>query len=150
MRLVLVQPPIRDFYDTDVRLQPIGLCYLKAAVRRYLPEVEVIIRDYHHGGGRQTVALPDALADLAAFYPVPDRSPFSAFHPFYHFGHAFDAIERDLEQLQPDLIGISALFTAYHGEALEVARRAKCRRDVPVLLGGSHVSAVSGSHEVCW
>ena len=52
MRVVLIQPPIQDFYDTDVRLQPIGLAYLKAAVRKRLPDVEIIIKDYHGGCGR--------------------------------------------------------------------------------------------------
>lgn len=145
MRLVLIQPPVRDFYNTDVRLQPLGLAYLKAALTRYLPEVQVIIRDFHHGGGRQTVPLPDELADLAEFYPVPDRSPFSVFHQFYHFGRSFEAIEDDLAALQPDVVGISALFTAYHREALEVARRVKRRLGVPVVLGGSHVSAAPES-----
>src|ERR1043166_7767742 len=59
MKVVLVQPPVEDFYDTDVRLQPIGLCYMKAAVKKWLPDVEVVVRDYHAGCGRQTAALPD-------------------------------------------------------------------------------------------
>ena len=43
MKVLLIQPPVEDFYDTDVRLQPIGLAYLKAAVNKHLPEVDVII-----------------------------------------------------------------------------------------------------------
>jgi len=39
MKIVLIQPPVQDFYDTDVRLQPIGLCYLKAAVKKYFAQV---------------------------------------------------------------------------------------------------------------
>jgi hypothetical protein len=58
MKVLLVQPPVQDFYDTDVRLQPIGLCYLKAAVNKHLPEVEVIIKDFHAGCGRKTVKIP--------------------------------------------------------------------------------------------
>jgi radical SAM superfamily enzyme YgiQ (UPF0313 family) len=142
MRVVLVQPPIQDFYDTDVRLQPIGLCYLKAAVTQHLPDVHVILKDYHAGHGRRTVALPRELAYLSDYYPVADKSPFSTFHQYYHFGQSFDAIEADLDALQPDLVGISALFTPYYREALEVAARVKKRRAVPVVLGGSHVSAV--------
>ncbi len=59
MQVILIQPPVQDFYDTDVRLQPIGLCYIKAAVRKYLPDVEVVIKDYHRGCGRRTVAIPE-------------------------------------------------------------------------------------------
>ena len=55
MKVLLIQPPVQDFYDTDVRLQPIGLCYLKAAVKKHLPDIEVIIKDYHSGHGRKTV-----------------------------------------------------------------------------------------------
>ena len=55
MKVLLIQPPVQDFYDTDVRLQPIGLCYLKAAVRKHLPDVEVIVRDAHGAAGRRTV-----------------------------------------------------------------------------------------------
>lgn len=142
MRVVLIQPPIQDFYDTDVRLQPIGLCYLKAAVQAHLPDVEVLIKDYHQGHGRRTVALPPELAYLAAYYPVADQSPFSAFHQYYHFGQSFEAIAAEIAALQPDVVGIASLFTPYYREALEVATRVKRHGNVPVVLGGSHVSAV--------
>ena len=145
MKVVLVQPPIQDFYDTDVRLQPIGLCYLKAAVTQHLPDVTVIIKDFHHGGGRRTVALPRELAYLAEYYAVADKAPFSTFHQYYHFGRSFDAIEAELAELQPDVVGISSLFTPYYREALEVAVRVKNRSAVPVVMGGSHVSAVPES-----
>jgi radical SAM superfamily enzyme YgiQ (UPF0313 family) len=141
MKVLLIQPPIQDFYDTDVRLQPIGLCYLKAAVRKHLPEVDIAIKDYHGGRGRRTVALPPALNYLRAYYPVADRSPFSAFHEFYHFGASFDDIEAELAELRPDVVGISCLFTAYYREALEVAARVKKRFDAIVVVGGSHASA---------
>ncbi|HTM09057.1 MAG TPA: B12-binding domain-containing radical SAM protein, partial [Verrucomicrobiae bacterium] len=86
MKVVLAQPPVEDFYDTNVRLQPIGLCYIKAAVRKHLPEVEVVVRDYHTGYGRRTVAIPPALGYLSEYYADADRSPFSSFHRYYHFG----------------------------------------------------------------
>ncbi|HEX2385887.1 MAG TPA: cobalamin-dependent protein, partial [Candidatus Binatia bacterium] len=145
MKVVLVQPPVEDFYDTDVRLQPIGLCYMKAAVKKWLPDIDVVVRDYHAGFGRRTVAVPRALRYLEAYYPVADRSPFSTFHRYYHFGASFDDIEADLAALNPDLVAISSLFTPYYREALEVACRAKRRLGVPVVAGGSHASAVPES-----
>jgi radical SAM superfamily enzyme YgiQ (UPF0313 family) len=145
MNIVLVQPPVQDFYDTDVRLQPIGLCYLKAAIQAHLPDVQVVLKDYHQGWGRKTVALPKELADLAAYYPVADKAPFSAFHQYYHFGRSFAAIEAELAALQPDVVGIAALFTPYYRQALEVAVRVKKRLTVPVIMGGAHVSAVPES-----
>ena len=145
MKVVLVQPPIQDFYDTDVRLQPIGLCYLKAAVRRHLPDIDIRIRDYHGGAGRQTAAIPKDLRYLAEFYAADDRSPFSAFHRFYHFGWSFDDIERDVADINPDVVGISALFTPYFREVLETAARVKRGSSALVVVGGSHASAAPGS-----
>jgi radical SAM superfamily enzyme YgiQ (UPF0313 family) len=145
MRVLLVQPPVEDFYDTDVRLQPIGLCYLKAAVRKHLPDVDVIIRDYHGGCGRRTVAVPKELRYLTGYYRVADKSPFSTFHQYYHFGKPFDEIETEIAETQPDVAGISSLFTPYYREVLEVAARVKKTLNVPVIVGGSHASAAPES-----
>ena len=142
MKILLIQPPLRDFYDTDVRLQPIGLAYLKAAVSKHLPEIQVVIKDYHCGWGRKTVALPKELCYLSDYYAIQDKSPFSTFHRYYHFGKSFDEIEAEVAALKPDIVGISSLFTPYYREALECAARVKKKLDAIVLMGGSHASAV--------
>jgi len=145
MKVLLIQPPVRDFYDTDVRLQPIGLAYLKAAVRKHLPEVEICLKDFHGGHGRSTAPIPKELKYLAAYYAVADKSPFSTFHQYYHFGRSFDGIEREIADVRPDVVGISSLFTPYYREALEVAARVKKRLKAIVVMGGSHASAVPQS-----
>ncbi|EMY76858.1 radical SAM domain protein [Leptospira weilii serovar Ranarum str. ICFT] len=146
MRLLLIQPPVEDFYDTDIRLQPIGLCYLKGAVQKFLPDVEVIIRDFHRGlgnklAGRKTIPIPSELKYLKEYYPVPDKSPFSTFFEYFHFGASYEDITKEVKSLQPDLVGISSLFSPYYREALKTAEAVKKISDVPVLMGGSHVSA---------
>ncbi len=145
LKVLLIQPPVQDFYDTDVRLQPIGLCYLKAAVKKHLADIDVIVKDYHAGAGRQTVAIPKDLRHLADYYGVDDKSPFSTFHRYYHFGKSFDAIEDEIAELEPDVIGISSLFTPYFREVLEIAERVKKRLSAVVVAGGSHASAVPES-----
>jgi radical SAM superfamily enzyme YgiQ (UPF0313 family) len=145
MKVLLIQPPVRDFYDTDVRLQPIGLAYLKATIAKHLPDIEVIIKDYHGGCGRKTVAIPKKLRYLIEYYPVADKSPFSTFHQYYHFGKSFDEIEAEIAALKPDVVGISSLFTPYFREALEVAARVKKQSSAIVVMGGSHASAVPES-----
>jgi radical SAM superfamily enzyme YgiQ (UPF0313 family) len=145
MKVLLIQPPVQDFYDTDVRLQPIGLCYLKAEVRKHLPDVDVIIKDYHGGCGRRTVTVPRELRYLTEYYPVADKSPFSTFHQYYHFGNSFDEIEAEITDIRPDAVGISSLFTPYYREVLEVAARVKNTLNVPVIVGGSHASAAPES-----
>ncbi|MFO1464228.1 MAG: radical SAM protein [bacterium] len=141
MKILLLQPPIRDFYDTDLRLQPIGLASLKAVARAYFPDLEIKILDFHHGWGRRSVAVPQELAYLKDYYPFPDRSPFCGFHQYYHFGAPYEAIVERVAAEAPDLIGISSLFSPYYREVLETARAIKRSLAVPILLGGSHVSA---------
>src|SRR5437016_11559786 len=136
MNVLLIQPPVQDFYDTDVRLQPIGLCYLKAAVRKHLPDVDVIIKDYHGGCGRRTVAIPRELKYLTDYYPVADKSPFSTFHQYYHFGKSFDEIEADVAEIRPDVVGISSLFTPYYREVLRSEER---RVGKSVDIGGRSI-----------
>ncbi|MCG6169438.1 B12-binding domain-containing radical SAM protein [Leptospira sanjuanensis] len=146
MRLLLIQPPVEDFYDTDIRLQPIGLCYLKGAIQKFLPDVEVILRDFHKSlgnklAGRRTVPIPPELKYLKEYYPVPDKSPFSTFFEYFHFGASYEDIAEEVKSIRPDIVGISSLFSPYYREALKTADAVKQVLDVPVLMGGSHVSA---------
>lgn len=145
MKLVLLQPPVQDFYDTEVRLLPLGLAYLKAAVRRHLPDVRVVVRDFRHGRGRRTVPLPRELAHLREYYPFADRSPFSTFHGYYHFGAGFEDLAEEVAAEDPDVVGISSLFSAYHREVLRCAEAVRKRVDVPVVVGGAHASAAPRS-----
>ncbi|MCM8775241.1 MAG: B12-binding domain-containing radical SAM protein [Candidatus Omnitrophica bacterium] len=142
MKLLLLQPPIQDFYDTDIRIQPVGLGYLKAAVKKYLPDIQVVIKDYHQGWGRRTISLPDEFNYLKEYYAWPDESPFSTFHNYFHFGAAFDTIAEDVSGEKPHLVGISSLFSPYHREVLKTATALKKRLNVPMVVGGSHVSAM--------
>ena len=104
MKIMLIQPPIQDFYETDIRLQPLGLCMLKATVRKFLPQVDIHIRDYHQGFGRKTLSLPADLSYLREYYACPDSSPFSAFLPLLSFRSPFEAHRQGCEQERPDLV----------------------------------------------
>lgn len=144
-KLLLIQPPVEDFYDTDIRLQPVGLCSLKAAVRKHLPQFQVTVRDYHRARGRQTIALPRQLHYLRDYYSVQDRGPFSSFYNYYRFGAAYEEIAKDVAREQPDLIGISALFSPYFREVLQTAAAIRRRCSAPIIAGGSHVSCAPES-----
>lgn len=141
MKLLLLQPPVEDFYDTDIRLQPIGLAYLKAAVRQGLPEVDVKIIDLHHGHGRYQLPIPRELQYLKHFYPHADKSPFCGFHGYYHFGASDEYIARVIADEKPDVVGISSLFSPYYREVLKVAQIVKKVSKAMVIVGGSHASA---------
>jgi radical SAM superfamily enzyme YgiQ (UPF0313 family) len=141
MKLVLIQPPIQDFYHTPVRLMPLGLAYLKAAVRKHLPRVEVVIKDFHQGWGSTDLPWPADLAYLKPYYDQPDQGPFSTFHRFRHFGASFETVAAETAREKPDVVGLSSLFTPYYREVLACADAIKRVWDVPVLVGGSQVSA---------
>ncbi|RPI20561.1 MAG: radical SAM protein [Acidobacteria bacterium] len=142
MKLLLLQPPVQDYYDTDIRLQPIGLCYLKAAVKRHLPGVDVMVRDFHAGHGRRTVRVPRELSYLTGYYHIKDSSPFSLFSTYYHFGAPYEQVGRQVAGERPDLVGISSLFSTYQEEALRCAEEIKTLLDVPVVMGGGHATAL--------
>lgn len=141
-RILLLQPPVEDFYTTDVRLQPLGLAYLKAAILRELPGAIVRISD-HHGGKkkRKTVSLPAELRHLRSIYADDDRSPFSSFFQFYHFGSTPKEIQKEVLDFSPDLVGISSLFSPYYDQVIRVARAVKEAGPFPVVCGGSHATS---------
>jgi radical SAM superfamily enzyme YgiQ (UPF0313 family) len=89
--------------------------------------------------------MPKELRYLTDYYPVADKSPFSTFHQFYHFGRSFNEIESEVVEIKPDVVGISSLFTPYYREVLDVAACVKRRLKVPVVIGGSHASAAPAS-----
>ena len=138
MKVLLIQPPIQDFYQTTIRTQPIGLAYLAASLVRHGHEAAIL--DCQTGQRRAT-PVPPELSHLRQFYPFDDRSPFKLYTGYYHFGMAWEEIRRSIEASEADVFGISSAFTPYHGEALEIARIVKeCDRRKVVVMGGAHVS----------
>src|SRR5687768_3631436 len=96
MKILLIQPPIEDFYDTDIRLQPIGLASLKAVLKKHFLSIECKILDFHHGFGRQTIGIPSELSYLKKYYAFADKSPFSTFHQYYRFGASDEVIRESI------------------------------------------------------
>ncbi|MBN1541285.1 B12-binding domain-containing radical SAM protein [candidate division KSB1 bacterium] len=140
-KLLLLQPPIEDFYDTPIRLQPLGLAYLKAAVNKWLPEIEVGVRDFHAAAGKRTVPLPRELRYLSGYYSDIDQSPFSTFHRYSRYGSDPEQIAKQVAAEKPDWVGISALFTPYWRQVVECAEAIKRIHPVPIIVGGFHATA---------
>ena len=136
----MIQPPVQDFYTTGVRIQPLGLAYLKAALLQKFPHITVKIVDHHGGKRRRSVPLPPELSHLRRLYADDDRSVFSSFFQFYHFGSSMEEIARDAKGFEPDLVGISSLFSAYMDQVLLTAEAIKSVCDAPVVCGGGHAT----------
>lgn len=139
--ILLVQPPIRDFYLTTKRTIPYGLASIAAALAGRGFSVEIM--DALAVSKRRPVARPPELADLEEFYGRPDVSPFALFHGFSHFGSSFDHIGCRARASGAWLVGISSLFTAYAQEALAVAAAIKARHpQSTIVVGGHHPTAM--------
>ncbi|MCJ7786276.1 MAG: B12-binding domain-containing radical SAM protein [Desulfobacterales bacterium] len=138
MKVLLIQPPVRDFYQTSIRTQPIGLAYLAASLKNRGHEVEILDCQTET---KKSIPIPAELSYLKDFYPFNDRSPFKLYSGYYHFGIDWADIRKRVENSKADVFGISSSFTPYHGEALEIAQIIKewDRRKI-VVMGGAHVS----------
>ena len=138
MKILLIQPPIQDFYRTSIRTQPIGLAYLAASLLSHDHKVEILDCQTEK---KKNIPIPPELSYLKDFYPFHDRSPFKLYTGFYHFGMNWGEIQKEIKKSGADVFGISSSFTPYHGEALEVARIIKeWDKSKIVVMGGSHVS----------
>lgn len=143
MKVILLQPPIEDFYETKIRLMPLGLAYLKASLLKIFSGMECKILDFHSGYGRNVIPLPEELKYLRDYY-IKDESPFSTFSDYFHFGASYDFIGRVIKEENPDLVCISSLFTPYYREVIKTAEVIKKAfgdtSRVPVVVGGHHAS----------
>ena len=135
--ILLVQPPIRDFYLTAKRTIPYGLASIAAAVAARGFSVEIL--DALASSKSRPAALPPEMSDVEKFYGRPDVSPFALFNRFRHFGSSFDTIGRKARDSGAWLVGISSLFTPYAEEALATAAAIKSRHpDCTIVMGGHH------------
>jgi radical SAM superfamily enzyme YgiQ (UPF0313 family) len=138
MKILLIQPPIQDFYQTSIRTQPIGLAYLAASSKNHGHDVEILDCQTEK---KKSIPIPAELSYLKDFYPFNDQSPFKLYSGYYHFGMSYEEIKQRIKDSKADIFGISSSFTPYHGEALEVARIIKqWDRQKIVAMGGAHVS----------
>lgn len=138
--ILLIQPPIRDFYLTVKRTIPYGLACIAAMLRKEGFSVEIF--DGLSTSKSRIIDLPGEMDYLRKFYPKPDQSPFGLFHQYRHFGYSFEHIGRSARDSGAFLVGISALFTPYFQEVLKVAESVKrfhptCR----IVIGGHHPAA---------
>ncbi len=135
--ILLIQPPVRDFYLTAKRTIPYGLACIAATLRKQGFDVKII--DGLSTSKSRIIDLPGEMEYLRQFYGRPDQSPFGLFHHYRHFGYSFEHIGRSAGASGAFLVGISALFTPYFQEVLTVAESVK--RFHPachIVIGGHH------------
>ena len=139
--VLLIQPPIRDFYLTAKRTIPYGLASIAASLKSSGFAVEIL--DALAASKSRPVALPEEMEFLDEFYGRPDVSPFALFNRFRHFGSSFDQVGRRARMSGAWLVGVSALFTPYADEALAAAAAVRAwHPDAVIVMGGHHPTAM--------
>ena len=135
MKVLLVQPPIEDFYDTAIRTYPLSLLYLATKIKDIC---DVSIVDFRSNKKRMLKVHP--FPELKTFYR--SRRLYTIFSfpfllPIRH-GQRRNQAE-SIETHKPDIVGISSLFTTYAEEALDVARIVKeTDAHIVTIMGGTH------------
>jgi len=139
MKILLIQPPVLDFYQTGIRTQPVGLASLAAVLEKNNHRVEIL--DCQASGQRKRIPVPEKFSYIKEFFPDGDLSPFRLYSNFYHFGLSFDEVSSRVKKNAPDLVGISCQFTPYVSESIRTAAVVKAAgSDIPVVFGGAHAS----------
>ena len=142
MQVLLVKPPIRACRIEIGRHVPIGLAYLASALREK---------------GHQ-VAIFDALSFTEDNHIVDPRDYTAADHLkilrhprwkyLVHWGAGWERLERCIRETQPEVIGISCMFTPYYETAYETARLArKAAPKALIVFGGQHPT-VAHTHAI--
>jgi len=137
MSVLLIQPPIHDFYLTHKRTIPYGLACIAANLESEGFKTDIFDALATHKS--RPIPWPEEMMYLHDYYGRKDLSPFALFHQFRHFGYSFQHIGKIARESGAFLVGISSLFTAYSDQALQTAKTIKkWHPEAIVVIGGHH------------
>jgi anaerobic magnesium-protoporphyrin IX monomethyl ester cyclase len=142
--ILLIQPPIRDFYLTAKRTIPYGLTCIAAVLIENGFSVDIL--DGLATSKARIRDLPEQLGYLRQYYNQPDRSPVALFYDYKHFGYSFEHLGSKARESGAFLVGISSLFTPYMRQAIQTAEVVKAYHpDCKIVMGGHHPTALPQS-----
>ncbi len=131
--ICLIQPPVEDFYATPIRNIPLGLLSIGTVLKA---KNNVGLLDLRQQKQRRK-SIPEELTDVTIYYRFEDASPFSLYKSYSRYGANFDDIAR-LIPAAADVFLVSALFSTYIHEALEVIRLIRQNNNrATIIAGGS-------------
>ncbi|MCX6746803.1 MAG: radical SAM protein [Candidatus Pacearchaeota archaeon] len=113
-RVCLINPPSPDFLDFKEKIVPISLIYLGSVLKENNVEIRIL----------------DINNDLIT---LGKTNNLSVEEYLNHF-------TEDLEKFDPDLIGITVLFSGRFKKAIKITQKLKkdLTKDVPIIFGGIH------------
>lgn len=123
MRVLLIYPALTIYGDDVTAPQirpPLGLLYIAAVAEQ---------------DGRETMLLDCVARCMDRRETTPDGG--------VRFGLSQEEIVRAVAGFTPDVVGVSAMFTAFSKDAHDAAKAVKSwNADVPVIMGGMHASTL--------
>ncbi len=135
MKVLLLQPPIEDFYDTPIRTYPLSLLYLGGKIR---DRAEVSLTDLRTNRKPRPLAA-HPFPELTPYYREGVKTPFSLFSAYSRYGLEETEIEEEIRRQDPDVVCISSLFSTYSLEALETAKIVRrVKEGIVTVVGGIH------------
>ncbi|MBP5407061.1 cobalamin-dependent protein [bacterium] len=138
MKILLVAPPVFDFYFTTHRMEPLGLLYIREALEK--AGHEATLYDATLSGKVKRVAMPPEFSYLEKFYEE-DMSPFSLHNGYKRLGDSFLKIVDFIKENNFDFVALSSLFSPYHPDVELLAAEIKKSVDIPVVTGGTAINA---------
>jgi len=118
MKILLIYPPVTIYGSGNIDPHPpLGLAYLAAYLEKNGHEVKIL----------------DALAE--------GRGKSTSIGKLTRFGLTDEKIKRKIADFQPNVVGVSVMFTAFVSDAEQVAKITKSvNRNIVIVFGGAHVS----------
>lgn len=123
MRVLLIYPPVSCVGSGLVVKShaPMGLMYLAAYIKQIGHEVK-LLDAFANGKKRER------------------RTKLGI-----RIGMSWKEIKNVIDKFEPEVVGMSVMFTAYFPDALELAKKIKhYKPNLPIVFGGSHVSVDPG------
>ncbi len=133
MKVILLQPPLSDFYHTIVRSYPLGLLSIASQIK------DIEIKIFNGRLGKPKRIKNEEFKELDNFYKEEKISPFSLFKGLKIYGKNSHEIINYLKKENPNLIGVSSMFSSHFKEIEALAN--KIKKELPsskILLGGTH------------
>ncbi|MBP7901510.1 MAG: radical SAM protein [Spirochaetes bacterium] len=138
MKILLISPPYRDFYFTRARIEPLGLLYIKKSLS--LAGYDSVIIDFADVRHEKKEKLPEEFSYLRKYYHK-DLSYFSLFSDYKRLGFSYDEMCALIKEHAPDIVFVSANFSAYASEAREVISAVRSSSGALIIAGGWSVTA---------
>jgi len=143
LKIVIVIPPLEDFYFTHKRAAPLGAEILKRELGETGNRVRII--NFPVISRPRKIQLPQELLYLERYMIRNETGPVSGFTSYNHFGPQLKNAAEIIASERADLVLFSNFAWTYARTAVELAMlTAELVPDTPFAIGGHGPSAIPG------